>query len=113
MLKVEAAPLAAEEKESERKRRDHESSEKEKEKSRELRKGASQKKTAAVASLSVAQHGRMTEAELSAAGWPSWLTAVAADAIDGWVPLKAEAYERLDKVTKFPSLSLFLSHSII
>lgn len=97
VLKVEA-PLSAvaEEKGPERKRRDLESSDK----SRELRTGASQKKAAA-AGLGVSQNGRMTEAELAAAGWPSWLTAVAADAIDGWVPLKAEAYERLDKVTKF------------
>ena len=45
-----------------------------------------------------AYYGRQSESELIAAGWPSWLTAVAAEAIDGWVPLRADAYERLDKV---------------
>lgn len=47
-----------------------------------------------------AYYGRQSESELIAAGWPSWLTAVAAEAIDGWVPLRADAYERLDKVRK-------------
>ncbi|KAM7470311.1 hypothetical protein LguiA_008494 [Lonicera macranthoides] len=33
-----------------------------------------------------------------AAGWPSWLTAVAGEAIKGWVPRKAESFEKLDKI---------------
>ena len=33
------------------------------------------------------------------AGWPSWLTAVAGEAINGWVPRKAESFEKLDKVS--------------
>ncbi|XP_042021353.1 protein IMPAIRED IN BABA-INDUCED STERILITY 1-like [Salvia splendens] len=45
-----------------------------------------------------AYYGRQSESDLIAAGWPSWLTAVAAEAIDGWVPLRADAYERLDKI---------------
>lgn len=32
------------------------------------------------------------------AGWPSWLTAVAGEAIKGWVPRKADSFEKLDKV---------------
>lgn len=32
------------------------------------------------------------------AGWPSWLTAVAGEAINGWVPRKADSFEKLDKV---------------
>lgn len=43
---------------------------------------------------------RQSQGELVAAGWPVWLTAVASEAIDGWVPLRADAYERLDKVQK-------------
>jgi len=38
------------------------------------------------------------EAEQNAAGWPQWLTSVAAEAIQGWVPLKTDSFERLDKV---------------
>lgn len=40
------------------------------------------------------------------AGWPSWLTAVAGEAISGWVPRKAESFEKLDKVSLLNSLSL-------
>ncbi|XP_015901123.3 probable serine/threonine-protein kinase At1g09600 [Ziziphus jujuba] len=32
------------------------------------------------------------------AGWPSWLTSVAGEAISGWVPRKAESFEKLDKI---------------
>ncbi|KAA8545445.1 hypothetical protein F0562_020229 [Nyssa sinensis] len=33
-----------------------------------------------------------------AAGWPSWLAAVAGEAIKGWVPRKADSFEKLDKI---------------
>jgi hypothetical protein len=33
------------------------------------------------------------------AGWPSWLSAVAGEAINGWVPRKAESFQKLDKVS--------------
>lgn len=32
------------------------------------------------------------------AGWPSWLTSVAGEAIKGWVPRKGDSFEKLDKV---------------
>ncbi|KAH1040580.1 hypothetical protein J1N35_042323 [Gossypium stocksii] len=32
------------------------------------------------------------------AGWPSWLVAVAGEAINGWIPSKAESYEKLEKI---------------
>ncbi|XP_020252984.1 probable serine/threonine-protein kinase At1g09600 isoform X4 [Asparagus officinalis] len=32
------------------------------------------------------------------AGWPSWLTSVAAEAIKGWLPRRAESFEKLDKI---------------
>ncbi|KAK9286452.1 hypothetical protein L1049_014849 [Liquidambar formosana] len=33
-----------------------------------------------------------------AAGWPSWLTAVAGEAIKGWMPRRADSFEKLDKI---------------
>lgn len=39
------------------------------------------------------------EAEQIAAGWPSWLTSVAGEAIQGWLPRSAESYEKLNKVS--------------
>lgn len=38
------------------------------------------------------------EAEQVSAGWPRWLTDVAGEAVRGWVPRKAESFEKLDKV---------------
>ncbi|KAM7251947.1 hypothetical protein ACFE04_023830 [Oxalis oulophora] len=32
------------------------------------------------------------------AGWPTWLTAVAGEAINGWVPRKADSFEKLEKI---------------
>lgn len=46
----------------------------------------------------VLRFGRYTEAEQIAAGWPPWLSAVAGEAIDGWLPLKADSFEKLDKI---------------
>ncbi|XP_077224053.1 putative serine/threonine-protein kinase At1g54610 [Tasmannia lanceolata] len=38
------------------------------------------------------------EGEQVSAGWPSWLTAVAGEAIKGWVPRRADSFEKLDKI---------------
>ncbi|KAK4477595.1 hypothetical protein RD792_016831 [Penstemon davidsonii] len=58
-----------------------------------LKKGASEKRAA----FSI-KFGRLTEAEHVAAGWPTWLSAVAGDAVDGWLPLRSDAFERLEKI---------------
>lgn len=36
--------------------------------------------------------------EQVAAGWPSWLSAVAGEAINGWTPRRADSFEKLDKI---------------
>lgn len=41
---------------------------------------------------------RATEGEQIAAGWPPWLAAVAGEAIRGWVPRRADSFEKLDKI---------------
>ncbi|KAL3645461.1 hypothetical protein CASFOL_010641 [Castilleja foliolosa] len=38
------------------------------------------------------------DGDLVAAGWPSWLVAVAGEAIRGWVPRKADTFEKLNKI---------------
>ncbi|KAL7611080.1 hypothetical protein Lser_V15G12980 [Lactuca serriola] len=48
--------------------------------------------------LSSIRFGRSAAGEQVAAGWPAWLSAVAGDAIEGWVPLKSENFEKLDKI---------------
>lgn len=37
------------------------------------------------------------EGEQIAAGWPSWLASVAGEAINGWVPRRADSFEKFDK----------------
>ncbi|KAK6229432.1 hypothetical protein SCA6_018383 [Theobroma cacao] len=52
----------------------------------------------------VSQHPGMgsvpkaTEGEQVAAGWPAWLATVAGEAIRGWVPRRADSFEKLDKI---------------
>ncbi|KAL3812796.1 hypothetical protein ACJIZ3_014064 [Penstemon smallii] len=36
--------------------------------------------------------------EQVAAGWPSWLSAIAGEAINGWIPRRAESFEKIDKI---------------
>ncbi|KAG2679338.1 hypothetical protein I3760_11G046800 [Carya illinoinensis] len=41
---------------------------------------------------------KYVEGEQVAAGWPAWLSAVAGEAIQGWIPLRADAFEKLEKI---------------
>ncbi|KAF7836721.1 putative serine/threonine-protein kinase [Senna tora] len=41
---------------------------------------------------------KAVEGEQVAAGWPSWLAAVAGEAIKGWLPRRADSFEKLDKI---------------
>jgi hypothetical protein len=36
--------------------------------------------------------------EQVAAGWPSWLSEVCGEALSGWLPRKADSFEKIDKV---------------
>ncbi|RWW34284.1 hypothetical protein BHE74_00028527, partial [Ensete ventricosum] len=49
-------------------------------------------------SLRLGNFQKYIEGEQVAAGWPAWLSAVAGEAIQGWVPLKADSFEKLEKV---------------
>ncbi|GMH00691.1 hypothetical protein Nepgr_002530 [Nepenthes gracilis] len=41
---------------------------------------------------------RGVQGEQIIAGWPSWLSSVAGEAIQGWVPRRADSFEKLDKI---------------
>lgn len=47
------------------------------------------------------------QGEQVAAGWPSWLSAVAGEAINGWTPRRADTFEKIDKVNCFLILPIF------
>ncbi|KAK8559993.1 hypothetical protein V6N12_012802 [Hibiscus sabdariffa] len=49
-------------------------------------------------SLRLGNLQKYIEGEQAAAGWPAWLSAVAGEAIHGWVPLKADSFEKLEKI---------------
>ncbi|KAG7951527.1 hypothetical protein I3843_12G011100 [Carya illinoinensis] len=47
------------------------------------------------------------DGEHVAAGWPAWLSAVAGEAIQGWIPLRGEAFEKLEKIGQGTYSSVF------
>ncbi|PRQ16251.1 putative protein-serine/threonine kinase CMGC-CDK-CRK7-CDK9 family [Rosa chinensis] len=55
---------------------------------------------------------RYVEGEQVAAGWPAWLSAVAAEAIQGWVPLRADAFEKLEKIGQGTYSSVFRARDL-
>ncbi|KAJ6846746.1 putative serine/threonine-protein kinase isoform X2 [Iris pallida] len=52
------------------------------------------------------------EGEQVAAGWPAWLSAVAGEAIQGWVPLKADSFEKLEKIGQGTYSSVFRARDL-
>uniref|UniRef100_A0AA96NL09 [RNA-polymerase]-subunit kinase n=1 Tax=Phyllostachys edulis TaxID=38705 RepID=A0AA96NL09_PHYED len=55
---------------------------------------------------------RYIEGEQVAAGWPAWLSAVAAEAVQGWIPLKAENFEKLEKIGQGTYSSVFRARNL-
>ncbi|ERN06237.1 hypothetical protein AMTRI_Chr06g170380 [Amborella trichopoda] len=51
--------------------------------------------------------------EQIAAGWPAWLSAVAGEAIRGWVPRKADTFEKLDKIGQGTYSNVYKARDII
>ncbi|XP_076934970.1 putative serine/threonine-protein kinase At1g54610 [Bidens hawaiensis] len=47
------------------------------------------------------------------AGWPSWLAEVAGEAINGWLPRKADTFEKLDKIGQGTYSSVFKARDLI
>ncbi|KAF7803028.1 putative serine/threonine-protein kinase [Senna tora] len=55
---------------------------------------------------------RLVEAEQNAAGWPPWLTSAAGEAVHGWVPLRADSFEKLDKIGQGTYSSVFKAREV-
>ncbi|KAJ6757290.1 hypothetical protein OIU74_026522 [Salix koriyanagi] len=41
---------------------------------------------------------KQTRGEQVAAGWPPWLSAVCGEALNGWIPRRADTFEKIDKI---------------
>ncbi|KAK9039450.1 hypothetical protein V6N11_014650 [Hibiscus sabdariffa] len=83
-------------------------------KSRELkslkREGSGRKSGTFSFKLGIPQ--RFVEAEHVAAGWPSWLSSAAGEAVHGWVPMQADSFEKLDKIGQGTYSSVFKAREI-
>ncbi|CAM8994423.1 unnamed protein product [Rhodiola kirilowii] len=55
---------------------------------------------------------RSVEAEQAAAGWPTWLTAVASEAIHGMVPLPADNFVKMAKIGQGTYSSVFRARDV-
>ncbi|KAE9602199.1 putative protein-serine/threonine kinase CMGC-CDK-CRK7-CDK9 family [Lupinus albus] len=55
---------------------------------------------------------KYVEMEQAAAGWPAWLTAAASEAIHGWVPLHADAFQKLEKIGQGTYSSVFRAREL-
>ncbi|CAM6010137.1 unnamed protein product [Sphagnum balticum] len=52
------------------------------------------------------------EAEQVAAGWPGWLSAVAGEALKGWIPRRAASFEKLDKIGQGTYSNVYKAHDL-
>lgn len=55
---------------------------------------------------------KYVEGEHVAAGWPAWLSAVAGEAIHGWLPLRADNFEKLEKIGQGTYSSVFRARDL-
>ncbi|KAK8617389.1 hypothetical protein V6N13_080305 [Hibiscus sabdariffa] len=51
--------------------------------------------------------------EQVAAGWPSWLVAVASESLKGWIPRRANTFEKLDKIGQGTYSSVYKARDVI
>uniref|UniRef100_A0A5B6YNE6 Protein kinase domain-containing protein n=2 Tax=Davidia involucrata TaxID=16924 RepID=A0A5B6YNE6_DAVIN len=80
---------------------------------RELRKNKSSKKGSSERKFSFSlKFGRYTAAEQIAAGWPPWLSAVAGEAVEGWLPLRSDLFEKLDKIGQGTYSSVYRARNV-
>lgn len=53
------------------------------------------------------------EGEQVAAGWPTWLSSVAGEAINGWLPRSASTFEKYDKIGQGTYSTVFKARDLI
>ncbi|XP_021905342.1 serine/threonine-protein kinase STE7 homolog, partial [Carica papaya] len=75
------------------------------------KKGTSNNGRSGVSLKLALSHGNVA-AEQIAAGWPAWLSAAASEAVHGWVPLRADAFEKLEKIGQGTYSSVFRAREV-
>ncbi|XP_068656606.1 probable serine/threonine-protein kinase At1g54610 [Aristolochia californica] len=55
----------------------------------------------------------LRDPSVSAVGWPTWLLAVAGEAIDGWTPRRADTFEKLDKIGQGTYSNVYKARDLI
>ncbi|XP_074316427.1 protein IMPAIRED IN BABA-INDUCED STERILITY 1-like [Silene latifolia] len=63
-------------------------------------------------SLRLGNLSKYVEGEQIAAGWPAWLSAVATEAIHGWLPLRVDNFEKLEKIGQGTYSSVFRARDL-
>lgn len=63
-----------------------------------VRHGGERRRRSSKANPRLSNPSNNVHGEQVAAGWPSWLSKVAGEAINGLVPRRADSFEKLDKV---------------
>ncbi|KAF4382728.1 probable serine/threonine-protein kinase At1g54610 [Cannabis sativa] len=56
---------------------------------------------------------KATQGEQVAAGWPTWLSMAAPEAISGWLPRRADTFEKLNKIGQGTYSSVFKARDVI
>ncbi|KAG6523869.1 hypothetical protein ZIOFF_013756 [Zingiber officinale] len=51
--------------------------------------------------------------EHAAAGWPSWLASVAGEAVKGWLPRRANSFEKLNKIGQGTYSTVYRAHDLL
>ncbi|KAE9590337.1 putative protein-serine/threonine kinase CMGC-CDK-CRK7-CDK9 family [Lupinus albus] len=83
------------------------------EEKKKLKKNSSKKSNGSFSfRIGLFSHHRYVDAEQNAAGWPPWLTNSAAEAIQGWIPLKADSFQKLDKIGQGTYSSVFQAREV-
>ncbi|XP_055961549.1 cyclin-dependent kinase C-2 C isoform X2 [Mercurialis annua] len=77
-----------------------------------FRRRSSSRKSASFSFKLGFSHRHNGGAEYIAAGWPSWLSSAAAEAINGWVPLRADSFEKLEKIGQGTYSSVFRAREV-